>query len=1766
MHQDRKVLICNQTIESYNPNFLVDSLKLMPQESSGGKQAESLFHRFRLILLSRPFIGTMLILTAGLAGGGWWAYNFIHEKLSPLISESLSKSLQRPVQIGKLEQFSLTGLRFGQSAVPPYRYQENGKTVVDKDAGQVDAVDVQFDLWKTLWTRSLNLDITLINAQAYVDRTADGVWLTTSLTSEDKESLLEIKLDSIRLDGGKVVVEPFKTSTHTIRDLEGIVFFKDNSQRFDFKGNGTLDSGGKAQLEGKWLQPSQSLQLKLKAKQLNVPPLMEFLPEKLPVKITSGEVDGDFKLQYRPKIPLKLSAITQVKQADIRLPQENIRVQAKEFQGDLTLTYVANQLPKIGGDVQFRSANLFIPENLILQNGRSRQQQLRRSNGTLKFLQEKERVQFEARGSVASGGRLRTKGETKLNLTQMKILVLAQNISAPILDRAFKSPIAIRDGRVDANLTIHLAKNKKPSLRGTARMKDIDAQIIGLPKSFYDANGFVRLRGLTATLEGVTARYDQVPLQAKGPIDIDQGYNLTAYVPDLDVNTALTTLEVPDLPVPITGQVSVPTIRVTGAINRPFIKGEVVMASGTTIDRVPFERINAQFTLDNPTLKVTKLLAFPQSGGEIAGTARYNLLPGAELVADVDAVGIPGDQIATLYDLSSGLTIGPINAQTQVRGQPEDLLTQIAFQAPRATYPTTGELRLRKGITYLENVVAQVAGGTARMDGFFDPEDLKAQVKLSGIGLSEFSPQIQGALSGTVDLTGPITNLNAKTLRAQGQVNFSRGLSLIEQPLDAQFRWTGHQVVVQSATAKGFRANGTIDADLQTPQGPQVTALNLNINANDYDLRTLAALGPTAIPLTGQADLTGRLTGTLESPQLVASLRLEDLAVSQLRFEPLMKGNLNFGQGVDLQVGGERDRINIALNSQFLPRSFLIRRDQAIAKGTTQGDLLQIDVQQFPLQAFNLSPVPNSGLGPVSGMASGQFTANLKQQTLIGSFAVDQPTIKPIQANRFTGNIRYQDGVASLNQGTLVKGESQYVLNAQYIPGENAKYSGNLAINRGKIVDVATLAQSVDFANLGSASPPIYGTAADLQTFPVGVNGPLLTQLRRFAEIQQLTLLKEKEKEQSLFDLESLSGQFGGEIEFAGTMQTGVNANFDLRGQDFKVTDYAVDQLVLKGELVDGLLRLQPLRIKTGESLVAFQGELSRSYQSGQLQFQNVSIEPINPFLNLPVKVTGKLNGDLNLAGNLSDPQIDGQFQLIEGRLGDTVVDRAQTNLSYKQALLTIESEALINKSKPLTLNGKIPYAPFFSSVTPATDQISLTASIQDDGLSLLSLFTDQVAWKGGKGALNVDIKGTLEQPVIDGTIRFQDASLQTAALEQPITNLAGTIEFNQNVLTIPRLTANIDQGQLAVAGNLPIFEPSTSQSLAVTLEDLDLKVQELYQGGVNGSINIVGSALRPQVAGKLQLSDGKVKLAQSGPSSNSGEGTTTPTTSEAATGSPVEFKDLVVQIGENIQISQPPVLNFMATGGLTVNGSVDEPLVDGLVRFRKGSINLLTTLFSVDGRRENYAKFDSSYGLDPYLNIGIRTTVTEVVQASTTELNEFAELPSSAISAVQSVKIKATVDGRVSELLKDFGKVVTLSSRPNRSDGQIIALLGGGIDKSLQEGQATQALVNIGSSAAFSPVQQALNDALGHRASFRAFPVLLPNQNQNRSSVLAFGVELGYDITDRVSASVLQLLTGVDEPTLVNLSYDINDQLRARTSVSSDGEAVGVVEYRIRF
>jgi translocation and assembly module TamB len=54
--------------------------------------------------------------------------------------------------------------------------------------------------------------------------------------------------------------------------------------------------------------------------------------------------------------------------------------------------------------------------------------------------------------------------------------------------------------------------------------------------------------------------------------------------------------------------------------------------------------------------------------------------------------------------------------------------------------------------------------------------------------------------------------------------------------------------------------------------------------------------------------------------------------------------------------------------------------------------------------------------------------------------------------------------------------------------------------------------------------------------------------------------------------------------------------------------------------------------------------------------------------------------------------------------------------------------------------------------------------------------------------------------------------------------------------------------------------------------------------------------------------------------------------------------------------------------------------------------------------------------------------------------------------------------------------------------------------------------------------------------------------------------------VTDRLSVSLLQIVTAPNELPQLNLSYDFTDQLRLRSSVNFQGDAVGVLEYRLRF
>ncbi|NJN85906.1 MAG: hypothetical protein HC881_05800 [Leptolyngbyaceae cyanobacterium SL_7_1] len=395
-------------------------------------------------------------------------------------------------------------------------------------------------------------------------------------------------------------------------------------------------------------------------------------------------------------------------------------------------------------------------------------------------------------------------------------------------------------------------------------------------------------------------------------------------------------------------------------------------------------------------------------------------------------------------------------------------------------------------------------------------------------------------------------------------------------------------------------------------------------------------------------------------------------------------------------------------------------------------------------------------------------------------------------------------------------------------------------------------------------------------------------------------------------------------------------------------------------------------------------------------------------------------------------------------------------------------------------------------------------------------------------------------------------------------------------------LQGQFSQGLVSAVGTLPIFTGArpflateagdAEQPLTVVLEGLELEYQtanqqELYDGRVDARVTLTGAALAPRIGGEITLSQGQVSIP---------DGTqpiTTPATPASGAGTtentfftPPELANLRIVLGDRLLVNRDPVLSFVVDGDLIVDGTFDNLRPNGQVNLLAGQVNLFTTRFSLVRNYDNVARFTTENGLMPTVDVRLRTSVLETTRsvqfeaASPFASSEIEEQPISNFGSLRTVQIEASVQGLAEEALDNL----ELTSDPQRSQGEIIALLGGGFVNTLGQGNEVLAIANLAGSAFLTSIQDLIGNALG-ASRFSLFPTSI-SSSEDRTSSFGVAAELGYDLTPDLSISALQILTDENVPPQLNLGYRINEEFRLLGSTNFSNENRLLLEYEIRF
>ncbi len=1784
------------------------------------------------------------VLTIAGIGGTLWARKFIYEDIVPIVETALQKEINRPVKLGKVKGFGLSSFRLGKSEIPA--------TATDSDHMEIEAIEVGFNLWESFQKRKLNIKIDLVNPVAFVEEDKPGVWIGTEITQkEDDPNAGDVEVTEVKFSNATLELLPIAKEKQPRRSVK---YQKVNTtvEVFDRGKQLKLNSEGESSVQGTF-----KVNAEIWNRTINTKADTEPKPDKLTDKPIAGK-PATLRLDINGEIRTDKMLLSEFD----RLARLPVNVESGELNSNLNLQIRADEkYPSLKGTATFRDISGKVPG---VTYGLSKVDSDLRFEGR-KIVVEKSKAVVAKAITVQTTGKIDF--ETGLDLTST-----TGSIEIPKLLRTFDikppSPIAGAiltevkitgpietpriSGQVKNTKLITIAAPKSDSPQPDIRLTTVQTRFILDSKSkkldITDLSVRPELGGsITGTGTIALAKPESIDLrlQATG-FDGDKIAKL--YNGDKALPIAIGTLaasitisgsptnpktlvawNAPESKYPASGEIAIVGETVTVQNTVAQVEGGTARINGTVVDGL----LALNVKTDGIPLK-------PFSP-ELRGTFSSDLkVTGAIATLSAETVRVSG---STQLSEGVAMIVDPIVAQIEWTGK--------QLNIKEATAP---------GLLVNGSIFASL-GDKPEVTG------LDLNVKTQGISLASLPTQLPNdvRLSGTTDFDGNVTGTPTNPIvRGNLALNALQVNDLKFDPLRGTIFYASNQGVdlnlagrrdrisakldrdLQPISANLQRGDGTINAVRWSTTGQRPSGNGFNVAMRRLDLAELNGFGlekplTQLLAQTGAADeigsptlggqLNGNLSLNLKSQQLQAgTIQIDRLRLGNFRAASLtaVLNNASAQSLASANVVMLQPELNNKFNAQSIRANI---QNVNLASGAISGATIELNAPQ------------------AIGFTALQITANLGAGNLKtgqnGTVSVIQPKVGLGQAEDFKAAFFVSSTQLNLQKSTLRlplvddRGRRTGEIGTVALRGtinyqSDPKIDAELNVVDGQFQDVLRTAQLFQISDLTRGfALPLYAGAADVQPSSIGnTKAPVIQQLKRFAEINQIIAQSAETRSNTLFPTAlDIRGRFNGTIKVAGSLlrPDRLTTSFKIAAKTLEWRPYAsylnttsenklelnsnrvlkAENAVLEGGIENGVLSIRPFLIKSGATTIRLSsvqiGEVEE--QSGQLKVENLPIESIQSFipypLNIggqPIALAGNLNGTVSLSGSRSKPNFIGAVDLTNGTLNDQPIQSAVGAFNYEDGRLKFQNTIVANSSEPIRIVGELPYDLDLPTgkIVSADRSIKVTGRVKDDGLSLLNLLGQPIAWEGGKGQLNFDVSSAPNQPLtVQGELLLDGAKIKAQALPESLTNVRGRIVADFTGVHVENLRGEFSRGQVMANGSIPVFGftppelpeepvvqndangtaivplvaapvgstgPRKNQPLIVDLQRIAINLKGLYEGGVNGRMVVGGNAFEPKIGGNVTLTEGRILLSDATPNAV-GPG------SKSDSGSAFELKNLKLRLGDNIRVVRAPLLSFVAKGDLDVTGTLDKLQPSGRIDLESGQVNLFTTQFVLARGYRNFAEFRPELGLDPKLDVRLTTSVPEVTRTRiptnsiSSEINQALNL-SGNVGGVQTVRIQARVEGPASLLTQNL----ELKSSPSRSRTEIVSLLGGGFVNTLGRGDdATLGVANFAGSALLTNVQGVIGNAIG-LSEFRLFPTLIGN-SATGTSALGLAAEAGVDILRTadgvpvVSATALRVLTS-SQATQFGLRYRINEQLIFRGSTDFTGDNRAVFEFETRF
>jgi translocation and assembly module TamB len=365
------------------------------------------------------------------------------------------------------------------------------------------------------------------------------------------------------------------------------------------------------------------------------------------------------------------------------------------------------------------------------------------------------------------------------------------------------------------------------------------------------------------------------------------------------------------------------------------------------------------------------------------------------------------------------------------------------------------------------------------------------------------------------------------------------------------------------------------------------------------------------------------------------------------------------------------------------------------------------------------------------------------------------------------------------------------------------------------------------------------------------------------------------------------------------------------------------------------------------------------------------------------VKATSNLAATITISGPAAKPQQmagNAQFDNFDLKLEGIELKSAEPiRLSLRNGTATLDAMHVTGQDTDLRATGSVQV---LGDNNPLGGNFKLNA---DGSVSMALAHTfDPDLITSGKVTFKVAADGRVHQPGLTGNVLFQNVNLAVEGIPNGLSNMNGTLVFNEDRLDVKDLTATTGGGQLKIGGSLS------------------------YQKGIFADLTASGDNVRVRYAGlsatattslRLQGGPQAVRLSGNMLVTRFGVGPDVDFAAFAGAGgvsAPPDPNSATNKISLDVHITSAPQLDFQnsyaklaGTVDLSVRGTVAVPTILGRIQITEGSATFAGTSYQLQRGTVTFAnpvRIDPTIDLDATarvenydLTIGLHGTTTNL-------------------------------------------------------------------------------------------------------------------------------------------------------------------------------------------